>query len=245
MCKTNFSQNYFRFINLVENSSLEKLLRVRLLRVNANTIQQWMTSNDKVAPLLNQSLKMLDVLEELAHLPSILHLQEYLLTKFSGKISRTETEGISISDFSAKINDEYKQNFFNLVERLLKTWDKIKDKVMESGGVLADDLGKLDCYNFPVNPVNTPASFLFPAYKGPGLCSYLLVHFLIDIHNQTVKSELPPIDPYKATIGHLVTVSRADITTLLLAHTSYSIAGRGTTTEVYDIEGMERKMVYR
>ena len=116
---------------------------------------------------------------------------------------------------------------------------------MQFGGVLAGDLGRLDCFNFPVNPLNTPASFLFPANRGPGLCSYLLVLFFIEIHNQTVKSDLPPIDPYKATIGHLVTVSRADITTLLLAHTSYTIPRRGVTTEVYDIEGMERKMVYR
>ena len=201
--------------------------------------------NDKLAPTLNNSLKMLDVLEELANLPSILQLQEYLLTKFSGKISRTETGNITISDFSARICEGFKQTFCNLVDRLLRTWDKIKNNVMEFGGVLADDLGKLDCFNNSVNPTNTPASFLFPANQGPGLCSYLLVHFLIDIHNQTVKSDLPPIDPYKATIGHLVTMSRADITTLLLAHTSYSIAGRGTTKEVYDIEGMERKMVYR
>ena len=145
-----------KVINCQENSNLEKLLRVRLLRVNADTIQQWITSNgnDKLAPTLNKSLKMLDVLEELANLPSILQLQEYLLAKFSGKISRTETESITINDFSARICEGFKQTFCNLVDRLLRTWDRIKNKVMEFGGVLADDLGKLDCYNNPVNPMN-------------------------------------------------------------------------------------------
>ena len=35
------------------------------------------------------------------------------------------------------------------------------------------------------------------------------------------------------------------LSALLLAHTSYSIPRKGVTKEEYDIEGMERKVVYR
>jgi len=110
---------------------------------------------------------------------------------------------------------------------------------------MAEELKKLESFTSDVNPMVTPAAFLFPASKGSGLCSYALVMFLINVHNMTVKSDMAPINPYKASLGNLVCVTKADISTLLLAHTGYSIPRRGVTKEDYDIEGMERKLVYR
>jgi len=110
---------------------------------------------------------------------------------------------------------------------------------------MAEKLKKLSCFNGDLNPQTTPAAFLFPASKGSGLCSYALVMFLIQTHNLIVKSDHAPINPYKATQDHLAALTRDEVSTLLLAHTTYSIPKDGVTSEEYDIEGIERNIVYR
>ena len=229
-----------------ETSNLDKLLRVRF-RLSADSLLQWMISQHKVkdAPTLNKMLTSIDVLQELSALPSILQLQDYLLANFSGKISNVEMENMTISDFAEKIDDNFKDKFMSLSDKLLTTWSRMKNHVFKFGGVMAEELRKLESFTSDVNPLVTPAAFLFPASKGSGLCSYALVMFLINIHNLTVQSDMQPINPYKASLGHLVSITKSDISTLLLAHTSYSIPRKGVTKEEYDIEGMERKLVYR
>ena len=229
-----------------DDSILDKLLRVRF-RISAENLLQWIISNNKVeaAPTLHEILLNINVLQDLANLPSILHLQNYLVKKFNGKVSREELEKISIADFFERIEESFRGMFSNLVEKLMETWERQKENVLKFGGVIAEELKRLDSFKFPVNPQVTPAAFLFPASSRSGLCSYSLVMFLVETHNLTVKSDLPPINPYKATIGHLATLNKSDVSALLLAHTSYSIPRKGVTKEEYDIEGMERKVVYR
>ena len=44
---------------------------------------------------------------------------------------------------------------------------------------------------------------------------------------------------------HLAALTRDEVSTLLLANTTYSIPKDGVTCEEYDIEGIERNVVYR
>ena len=192
-----------KIINVEEDlTPLDQLLRVRLFRVTTDNLLQWILSKgkDQIAPTLTMMLEDIDVTAELLNLPVILELQEYVLKKFSGKISSADMEDISIADFSMKIEERDRKKFHNMVEVLLETWKKCKDRVFQFGGVMAEKLKMLDCYNNVIsNPQTIPAAFLFPASKGSGLCSYALVMFLIQKHNLIVKSDHAPINPYRAT----------------------------------------------
>ena len=224
----------------------DKLWQVRF-RVTADNLMEWLVSNNQAnnAQTLIEFLKKIDTVEFLCNLPTILQLQKQLVEKFSGRIALSEVEEISIRDFYHKVDDAYKEQFVQLSEVLLQTWNNLSDKVKSFGGIMAAELAKLDIFDRVLDPGNTPAAFLFPASHGTGLCSYALAMLLIDTHNSLVRSDLPPIHPYNAGPGHLATLTKSQVQTMLLAHTRYYLQKNGVTKEEYDIKSMDRRVKER
>ena len=112
------------------------------------------------------------------------------------------------------------------------------------GGFRAANIAKLDIGN-KQDTINTPAAFLFPADNGTGLCTYALTILLVDTHNSLVRSDLPPIHPYNVGPGHLASVTKSQMQSLLLSHTRYSLSKNGVTREEYDISAMNRNIKER
>ena len=230
-----------------ETSTLSRLLRVRS-RVTGDNLLQWMITNDKMTscPTLASLLENITVLQELVNLPDILRLQSYLLERFSGKISSTEMEQLTILQFSERVEETFRPRFLQLAEAVLQTWNKLKEKVSQYGGIMSAEIRNLEVFSQEIYTTrSTPAAFLFPASKSSGLCSYALVMFLVDSHNKVARSNLPPINPYQASPYHLSVFKKSDLQSLLLSHTSYTFPRSGYTKEEYDIAGMERKVVER
>merc|ERR1712013_768719 len=200
------------------------------------------TSN---AQSLIEFLKKIDIIEYLGNLPAILLLQKKLGEKFTGRIALSDVEEMTIRDFYHKVDDTFKEQFQQLSEVLLQTWNSLADKVKSFGGIMAAELAKLNMFDKHLDPGNTPAAFLFPASHGTGLCSYALAMLLIDTHNTLVRSDLPPINPYNAGAGHLATLTKSQVQTMLLAHTRYYLQKNGITKEEYDIESMDRRIKER
>merc|ERR1719369_1073005 len=223
----------------------DKLWQVRF-RVTADNLMEWLTSNNQAsnAQSLIEFLKKIDIIEFLGNLPAILLLQKKLGEKFTGRIALSDVEEMSIRDFYHNVDDTFKEQFQQLSEVLLQTWNSLADKVKSFGGIMAAELSKLKLKVFEreLDPGNTPAAFLFPASHGTGLCSYALAMLLIDTHNTLVRSDLPPIHPYSAGHGHLATLTRSQVQTMLLAHTHYYLNKNGVTKEEYDIKSMDRKI---
>eukprot|EP00092_Neocalanus_flemingeri_P096724 GFUD01123162.1.p1 GENE.GFUD01123162.1~~GFUD01123162.1.p1 ORF type:complete len:1251 (-),score=310.34 GFUD01123162.1:61-3774(-) len=221
----------------------DKLWQVRF-RVTADNLMEWLVSNNQAnnAQTLIEFMKKIDIVEFLGNLPSILQLQKQLVEKFTGRIALSDVEGMSIRDFYHKMDDANKEQFIQLSEVLLQTWNNLVDKVKSFGGIMAAELAKLDMFDRVLDPGNTPAAFLFPASHGTGLCSYALAMLLIDTHNSLVRSDLPPIHPYNAGPGHLATLTKSQVQTMLLAHTRYYLQKNGVTKEEYDIVSMDRRV---
>ena len=230
-----------------ESSTLSRLLRVRS-RVTGDNLLQWMISRDKLrsCPTLGSLLKDITVLQELANLPEILQFQSALLDKFSGKVSSTEMETISVIQFSERLEENLRARFLQQAEVVLNTWNNLKEKVGQYGGIMADDVSKTEMYSRDSSNIrDTPAAFLFPASRGSGLCSYALVIVMIETHNKITRSTMAPISPYQASVYHLSAFSKSDLQSLLLSHTAYTFPKSGFTEEEYDVPGMERKVVER
>eukprot|EP00090_Calanus_glacialis_P031123 TRINITY_DN5102_c0_g1_i8.p1 TRINITY_DN5102_c0_g1~~TRINITY_DN5102_c0_g1_i8.p1 ORF type:complete len:2193 (-),score=498.77 TRINITY_DN5102_c0_g1_i8:57-6239(-) len=224
----------------------DKLWQVRF-RVTADNLMEWLVSNNQAdnAQTLIEFMKKIDTIEFLGNLPAILLLQKQLVEKFTGRIALSEVEDMSIRDFYQKVDDTYQEQFVQLTEVLLQTWNSLADKVKSFGGIMAAELAKLNMFDRVLDPGNTPAAFLFPASHGTGLCSYALAMLLIDTHNSLVRSDLPPIHPYSAGPGHLATLTKSHVQTMLLAHTRYYLQKNGVTKEEYDIRSMDRRIKER
>jgi len=224
----------------------DKLWQVRF-RVTADNLMEWLVSNNQTsnAQSLIEFLKKIDTIEYLGNLPAILLLQKKLGEKFTGRIALSDVEEMTIRDFYHKVDDTFKEQFQQLSEVLLQTWNSLADKVKSFGGIMAAELAKLNIFNKHLDPGNTPAAFLFPASHGTGLCSYALAMLLIDTHNTLVRSDLPPIHPYNAGAGHLATLTKSQVQTMLLAHTRYYLQKNGITKEEYDIKSMDRRIKER
>jgi hypothetical protein len=161
--------------------------------VEMDNLLEWLISNNQAnnAQTLIEFLKKIDTVEFLGNLPAILLLQKQLVEKYTGRIALSDVEEMSIRDFYHKVDDTYKEQFIQLSEVLLQTWNSLADKVRSFGGIMAAELAKLNMFDHVLDPGNTPASFLFPASHGTGLCSYALAMLLIDTHNSLVRSDLP------------------------------------------------------
>jgi len=225
---------------------MDRLWQVRF-RVTADNLMEWLISNNQAAnaQTLIGFMKKIETIEFLGNLPSILLLQKQLVEKFTGRIALSDVEEMSIRDFCAKVDDAFKEQFMQLSEVLLQTWNCLGDKVKSFGGIMAAELAKLNVFDRVLDPGNTPAAFLFPASHGTGLCSYALAMLLIDTHNSLVRSDLPPIHPYSAGPGHLATLTKSQVQTMLLAHTRYYLQKNGVTKEEYDIKSMDRRIKER
>ena len=216
-------------------------------RVTGENLLQLLITNDKLGscPNLGKLLEDMTVLQELVNLPDILHLQSYLLDRFSGKVSSTEMEKISVREFSERIDLNSRARFLKQAQTVLECWNKLRQKVAERG-ILAAEIRDTEVYRLDTNTTrNTPVAFLFPASRGSGLCSYGLVMFMIEANNKITSSSTSSINPYQASVYHLSAFSKSDLQSLLLSHTSYTFLRSGLTKEEYDVQGMERKVVER
>jgi len=231
---------------LYEGQNQNNLLKVRS-RVTVDSLLEWLISSNKkdLCPTLIDFLQNMDLLEQLEHLPEILELQRFLVETFSGRIALSDIENMTIHEFCSKIDESYQEKFLHLCSVLLQIWNRLADKVKRFEGILTSELTKMNVFGRELVASQTPAAFLFPSSSGTGLCSYALIMLLLDTHNKLMKSELPPIHPYSARKGHLASISKAQIQTLLLAHTRYYFTKNGVTTEEYDIESMERSIQER
>ena len=164
------------------------LMKVRS-RVTVDSLLEWPISSNKkdLCPTLIDFLQNMDLLEQLEHLPEILELQRFLVETFSGRIALSDIENMTIHEICSKIDESYQVKFLHLKSVLLRTWNRLADKVKRFEGILTSELTKMNVFGRELVASQTPAAFLFPSSSGTGLCSYALIMLLLD-HTPQPKS---------------------------------------------------------
>ena len=201
------------------------------------------TNQDSKSPVLVNFLKQGETVECLVNLPSIIHLQTVLVEKFNRTIACSSLDDMTIREFIKNYLDKSEEKAIQrCCEILLYTWNILSVKVKAHGGVLATELAKFNVDESGLTLDNTPATFIFLASHGRGLCSTAIVSLLTETHNSLVQSELPPLEPCNVTIAHLAALTSAQVQSLLLAHTRHSLEESGALREDYDIAAMERRV---
>ena len=77
----------------------------------------------------------MDLLEQLEHLPKILELQRFLVETFSGRIALSDIENMTIHEICSKIDESYQEKCLHLCSVLLRTWNRLADKVKRFEGI--------------------------------------------------------------------------------------------------------------
>nr|KAG5700590.1 hypothetical protein BaRGS_015386 [Batillaria attramentaria] len=198
-------------------------------------------------------------LRALHYLPAILDGQKRLMNQLHRQKDRAEAAALTI-----KMVKERKDctGLDELLENVSKAWDIVKDRLI-TYNCLAPEKEVVSLppeFHDTSISVNSPLAVLLPSTRGPGLCSYILLQYLLAAHNHILEGycpllrqsdadhtnrykRLPEVPVRKISARHLVGYSPEGILPLLLSSCNYSLQLGHTTTMEYDFEGFQKQLV--
>ncbi|KAK7488216.1 hypothetical protein BaRGS_00020523, partial [Batillaria attramentaria] len=198
-------------------------------------------------------------LRALHYLPAILNGQKRLMNQLHRQLDRAEAAALTI-----KMVKERKDctGLDELLENVSKAWDIVKDRLITYNCLAPEqEVVSLppEFQNTSIS-VNSPLAVLLPSTRGPGLCSYILLQYLLAAHNHILEGycpllrqsdadhtnrykRLPEVPVRKISARHLVGYSPEGILPLLLSSCNYSLQLGHTTTMEYDFEGFQKQLV--
>ncbi|XP_053396012.1 E3 ubiquitin-protein ligase rnf213-alpha-like [Mercenaria mercenaria] len=212
-------------------------------------------SSHKTFNVLELFLKEEYHLRALRFIPSIMRLQRILLQKYMKKLDKAEASQITVAQLKKEeiAGSETPQ----LISDFAEAWELSREALTfylcttESGGALIPKQYCRRCIND-----ETPVSMLLPTTEDEGLCSYVLLDFLMRKQNDFLdkyiketgrKSEnTTRVYPQEVTSAHLISYDpHRDLLPLVLANCQYTFKiGEGTHIE-YDFAGLERQLMDR
>ncbi|XP_053396342.1 E3 ubiquitin-protein ligase rnf213-alpha-like isoform X2 [Mercenaria mercenaria] len=194
-------------------------------------------------------------LRALRYIPSILRLHRALFQKYQRKLDKAEASQITVG--LLKREEIAGGETMQLLQDFADAWELVRESLTlylcptELGGMI---VSKEYC-NRSIND-RTPVSMLLPTTKEAGLCSYVLLDFLMRKQNDFLdkylkeahrkSSSISSVNPKEVTSAHLISYDpQHDILPLVLANCQYSFEmGKGTKIE-YDFAALERQLMDR
>ncbi|KAH3807136.1 E3 ubiquitin-protein ligase RNF213-like [Dreissena polymorpha] len=213
------------------------------------------TSNPMLQTFMNEDC----LLQALKYLPNIIRLHRALLQKYQKKLTKTDANEITVKRLKMEWSaGEGTEQLMDWIYDFARAWD-ITRKTLEQHGCTTA-FGRI-CVpkEFCKQQIHddTPLAVFLPATNGPGLCSYAMVDFLLRKHNDFLdyyirKSERtvirhPTTKPMDITSAHLICYDHEhDIMALVVSNCHYMESfEKGGETIVYDLSGMQRKLIDR
>ncbi|XP_021342051.1 E3 ubiquitin-protein ligase rnf213-alpha-like, partial [Mizuhopecten yessoensis] len=194
-------------------------------------------------------------LRALRHVPSILRLQRMLIHKYQRKLDRAEATAFTVesaqNDF---IEDGKEDEVKQLIQDFAEAWNCVRQALETfpcptTAGIAV--VSKEFCSKQITD--STPISMLLPTKKDAGLCSYVLVYFLLRKQKSFLEkyckakrqkvTDLPKVRIQDLSPAHLISYHPdRDILPIVLANCNYSFeVGKGTKIE-YDFGNIERQL---
>ncbi|KAK7478894.1 hypothetical protein BaRGS_00029875, partial [Batillaria attramentaria] len=192
------------------------------------------------------------VLRALHHLPAILSGQKRLMMQLHRRLDRAEAATLTIGDvLSRRECDGLEQ----LMRNFSLAWEIVKEHLiafrcpapMEGLVSLPEEF-----HNASVT-VKSRLGVLLPSTQGAGLCSYMLLQYLLSQHNDFLHrycalikqkpTSFPEVSVRALVERHLVGYSpERDILPMVLAHSNYNLmVGQAATLE-YDFEAFQQQL---
>ncbi|KAK7494871.1 hypothetical protein BaRGS_00013998, partial [Batillaria attramentaria] len=192
------------------------------------------------------------ILRALHYVPAIMAGQRRLMMQLHRRLDRAEAVTLTIQEVLTR---KECSGLEKLMEVFSKAWEIVKEHLITHRCVAPME----GFVSLPVEFHNTsitlesPLAVLLPSTRGPGLCSYMLLQYLLSQHNQFLQrycplikqsyKSLPEVSVRVITERHLVGYSpERDILPMVLAHCNYSLmVGQAATLE-YDFPAFQQQL---
>ncbi|XP_052062678.1 E3 ubiquitin-protein ligase rnf213-alpha-like isoform X2 [Mytilus californianus] len=228
-----------------------ELISVNHLRQNLDTVKIDL-------PVLQLFLKEEHHLRAIRFIPSIMRLQRMLIQKYGRKLDRAEATILTIDTVKQQMKQDRKlKEFVGLLKEFTEAWNCVKES-LETYSCPADGnllmIDKAYCRSKFTD--DTPVSYLIPTYQDAGLCSYVLLFFLLEKQDLFLQSycsqrklkeeSLPTVHVKDISSAHLISYHPdKDLLPMVLANCNYSFkVGQGTEIE-YNYANLERQLMDR
>ncbi|XP_052061725.1 E3 ubiquitin-protein ligase RNF213-like [Mytilus californianus] len=217
------------------------------------------TERTMPVPVLRLFLQEDYHLRAIRFIPSIMRLQRMLIQKYNRKLDRTEIAALTIRDVKREMKEDGRcEDFEQLLKEFEMAWTCVKDLLKNwvcpvDGKLVVVDETYL---RSEIADNATKVSYLIPSYRDAGLCSYILLFFLIKHHNlflQNISSRtnipidrLPTVNVKDISSAHLISYHPdKDLLPMVFANCNYSFeVGQGTRIE-YNFTNLERQLTDR
>ncbi|XP_071137099.1 E3 ubiquitin-protein ligase rnf213-alpha-like [Mytilus edulis] len=226
--------------------------------ITVNHLRQNLDTTKQKLPVLRLFLKEEHHLRAVRFVPSIIRLQKMLIQKYSRKLDRAEATTLTISDVRLQMRQERRLKEFNhLLEDFTKAWNCVRESLETYACPANESIVTVDKSHCRTDITEkTAISHLIPTYRDAGLCSYVLLFFLLKKQNLflqeycarfKIKEEsLPKVYVRDISAAHLVSYHPdRDLLPMVLANCNYSFeVGQGTKVE-YNFTNLERQLMDR
>ncbi|KAK3098458.1 hypothetical protein FSP39_019662 [Pinctada imbricata] len=206
-------------------------------------------------PLLHNFLQEDQHLRAIRYVPSIIKLQQRLIQRYQRKLDRMEANKMIVQDI-LEDKDGDTIDTERLLQDFMEAWECVRERLVNFNVPVDSTKTTLPpSYCQPIT-MRSPLSQLLPTHRDAGLCSYVLLYFLLYKQNkflqeycQQTKTRydgLPRVTLGELSPAHLIMYHPdRDIYPMLLANCSYSFeVGKGTRIE-YNYHDFERQLADR
>ncbi|CAG2252468.1 RNF213 [Mytilus edulis] len=181
-----------------------------------------------------------------------------LIQKYGRKLDRAEATTLKILDVKQDMEKDRKiDEFEQLLKDFTEAWSCVKESLKTTVCLLENNILAIDKSYFRSSiSDDTPISYLIPTYRDAGLCSYILLYFLLKKQNMFIEQycyqrklsakSLPKVHVKDISSAHLISYHPdKDLLPMVLANCNYTFeVGQGTRIE-YNFTNLERQLMDR
>ncbi|XP_063441660.1 E3 ubiquitin-protein ligase rnf213-alpha-like [Mytilus trossulus] len=226
--------------------------------ISINHLRQNLERSQEKLPVLRLFLKEEHHLRAIRFIPSIMRLQRMLIQKYGRKLDRAEATTLKILDVKQDMEKDRKiDEFEQLLKDFTEAWSCVKESLKTTVCLLENNVLSIDKSYFRAGlSDDTPISYLIPTYCDAGLCSYILLYFLLKKQNMFIEQycyqrklsaeSLPKVHAKDISSAHLISYHPdKDLLPMVLANCNYTFeVGQGTRIE-YNFTNLERQLMDR
>ncbi|XP_052062754.1 E3 ubiquitin-protein ligase rnf213-alpha-like isoform X2 [Mytilus californianus] len=226
--------------------------------ISINHLGQNLERSEEKLPVLRLFLKEEHHLRAIRFIPSIMRLQRMLIQKYGRKLDRAEATTLKIQDVKQEMEKDRKiDEFEQLLKDFTEAWSIVKESLKTTVCLLENNVLAIDkSYFRSAISDDTPISYLIPTYRDAGLCSYILLYFLLKKQNMFIEQycyqrrlsaeTLPQVHVKDISSAHLISYHPdKDLLPMVLANCNYTFeVGQGTRIE-YNFTNLERQLMDR
>ncbi|XP_052083737.1 E3 ubiquitin-protein ligase rnf213-alpha-like [Mytilus californianus] len=243
-------------VNIRNLHSVPAVWRYRA-HVSVDHLTQILNASQHKCPLLRIFLEEEPFLRVLRFVPSILKLQQILIQKYNRKLDRSEGT-FQINFIKEDLAQERRsEEFKSLLSMFIEAWECVRQSLESYTCTVNENIIHVStelcrrCID-----LRSPVSVLLPTLRDDGLCSYLMLRFLLEKQNNFLQKfcqekgqrldSLPKVNVKDISSAHLISYHpEKDLLPMVLANCNYSFeVGQGTKVD-YDFSNLERQLIDR